>query len=260
MEQLGVLEAIYRYPVKSMAGEEVSESFVGYGGLMGDRAFAFVRRKGIKGFPWHTGREQEDMVLFRPRFRDSAAMALPADIQASFAMAPGANAVFPPEPAFEVDVTTPAGDVYPIRSAELTADLEQRNGEPVTLSFSQRGHYDCRPISIFGNATANGLGEELGMPMDRRRFRANFYVDWREPEPYREDSLVGRTLQIGDRLRISVLELDPRCKMITIDPGTAETDKKILHHVIAEHEGAAGVYAAVLMEGIVRKGDAINLV
>jgi len=69
MEQLGAVEAIYRYPVKSMAGEELPETFVGYAGLMGDRAFAFVRKKGIKGFPWRTGREQEDMVLFTPRFR-----------------------------------------------------------------------------------------------------------------------------------------------------------------------------------------------
>jgi uncharacterized protein len=259
VEQLGVLEAIYRYPVKSMAGEEISESFVGYGGLMGDRAFAFVRRKGVKGFPWHTGREQEDMVLFRPRFRNSAAMTLPADIEASFGMAPGVNPVFPPERAFEVDVTTPEGQVFPIGSTELAADREQRNGEPVTLRFSERSLYDCRPISILGNATAIGLGEELGMLMDRRRFRANFYVDWNEPEPYRENALVGRTLQIGDRLRISVVELDPRCKMITIDPLTGKAEKKILHHVIAEHHGTAGVYAAVLTEGIVRKGDAIHL-
>ena len=259
MEQVGVLEAIYRYPVKSMAGEEIRESFVGYGGLMGDRAFAFVRNKGVKGFPWHTGREEEDMVLFQPRFRDSAAMTLPADVEASFGMAPGVNPVFPPDRAFEVDVTTPEGQVYPIESPELAADLERRNGEPVTLRFSERSLYDCRPISIFGNATARGLGEELGMPMDRRRFRANFYVDWVEQHPYRENDLVACTLQIGDRLRIAVLERDPRCKMITIDPQTGETDIRVLHHVIGSHHGMVGVYAAVLMEGIVRQGDPIHI-
>jgi hypothetical protein len=45
------------------------QAFVGYDGIMGDRVFAFIRKKGIKGFPWHTGREQKDMVLFRPSFR-----------------------------------------------------------------------------------------------------------------------------------------------------------------------------------------------
>ena len=49
-----------------MAGEEVAHAFVGFAGLMGDRAFAFVRTSGPRGFPWHTGREQEDLVLFRP--------------------------------------------------------------------------------------------------------------------------------------------------------------------------------------------------
>jgi uncharacterized protein YcbX len=129
----------------------------------------------------------------------------------------------------------------------------------VSLRFSERSLYDCRPISIFGNASATALGEELGTSMDRRRFRANFYVDWVDPQPYRENGLVGRTLCIGERLRIVVLERDPRCKMITIDPETGETDKSILHHVIGTHEGAVGVYAAVLMEGIVHRGDSIQL-
>ena len=260
MERVGTLDAIYRYPVKSMAGEEVTTSFVGYAGLMGDRAFAFVRKKGPKGFPWHTGREQEDMVLFQPRFRDSTGMAQPTHVEASFAMGPGVIAVFPPPETFDVEVTAPDGRVYPVRSSELAADLERRGGEPVSLRFSERGLYDCRPISIFGNASASALQEELGTTMDRRRFRANFYVDWDKPHPYFENELVGRTLCIGERLRISVLERDPRCKMITIDPDTGDTDKRILHHVISTHEGAVGIYAAVLIEGIVRQGDPILLV
>ena len=61
MERIGTIETICRYPVKSMAGEDVAQAFVGFAGLMGDRAFAFVRTAGPKGFPWHTGREQEDL-------------------------------------------------------------------------------------------------------------------------------------------------------------------------------------------------------
>jgi MOSC domain-containing protein len=184
---------------------------------------------------------------------------MPSDIHASFGMAPGVNPVFPAAAAFEVDVETPDGHIHPVRSPELAVELERRCGEPVTLRFSERGLYDCRPLSIFGNATAKGLGEELGIPIDRRRFRANFYVDWLEGRPFHENHLVGRTLQIGDRLRIVVIEPDPRCKMITIDPDTAVTNRQILHHVIGSHQGTAGVYAAVLTEGIARKGDAIRL-
>src|SRR5919199_2359331 len=117
MEQLGTLESICRYPVKSMAGEEIDNGFVGYSGLMGDRVYAFVRADGSKGFPWHTGREQEDLLLFRPHFRQTDAATVPVDVEASFGLAPGVNPIFPPHHAFEVDVATPDGRVLPVQSA-----------------------------------------------------------------------------------------------------------------------------------------------
>jgi len=202
MERIGTVETICRYPVKSMAGEKVAQAFVGFAGLMGDRAFAFVRTP-----------------VFRPHFREGGAATLPPDIEETFKMAPGVNPIFPAEGAFEIDVATPDGQTLPLRSAEFKAVIERRAGYAVTLRFSERSLYDCRPVSLFGNASARGLGDELAMPIDRRRFRANLYADWAEDRPYRENELVGRTLQIGERLRLAVLERDPRCKMITIDPG-----------------------------------------
>ena len=175
-------------------------------------------------------------------------------------MAPGVNPIFPAEGAFEIDVATPDGRTLPLRSAELKAVIEERAGYAVALRFSERSLYDCRPVSLFGNASVRALGEELGMTMDRRRFRANLYVDWLQDRPYRENELVGRTLQLGDRLRIAIIERDPRCKMITIDPETAATERRILRHVNEAHGCAAGVYAAVLAEGITRKGDPIYLI
>ena len=84
MECIGTLDTVCRYPVKSMAGEEIEEAFVGISGLMGDRAFAFVREPGPSGFPWLTGREQENLILYRPRFIDAAAAALPRHVEKSF--------------------------------------------------------------------------------------------------------------------------------------------------------------------------------
>lgn len=261
MEQIGTLETTCRYPVKSMAGEDVDEAFVGFAGLMGDRAWAFVPADGgTKGFPWHTGREQEKLLLYKPQYQRTASAGLPVHIDASFALAPGANPVFPDRDAFAAEVTTPDGRTLPINSPELAAELESTGGKPVAVRFSERSLYDCRPISLFGNASARALGAEMNRPVDRRRFRANFYADWQDDVPYREESLIGRTLQIGERLRIAVLERDPRCKMITLDPDTAEADPAVLRHVARSHDGKAGVYAAVLVEGIVRKGDPIWLV
>ncbi len=261
MEQIGTIEAACRYPVKSMAGEETDEVFVGFAGVMGDRAYAFVPRgKTTKGFPWHTGREQETLVLYRPRYCQDAVSRQPVDVTASFTMSPGVNPVFPDSGAFAVEVVTPGGRTLSVDATELAAELEERGGKAVMLRFSERSLYDCRPVSVFGNASARALGEEMGRPMDRRRFRANFYADWNDDRPFREDALVGRTLQFGERLRIAVLERDPRCKMITLDPDTAEMDPSVLRHVAQAHEGKAGVYGAVLVEGVVRKGDPIWLV
>jgi uncharacterized protein len=259
MERIGALETACRYPVKSMAGEELGEAFVGFAGVMGDRAYAFVRAPGPKGFPWHTGREQEDLILYRPRYREGAGVTLPVDVEQSFGMAPGVNPIFPATDAFAVEVATPGGRTLSVGSPELRAELEARAGQALTLRFSERSLYDCRPVSLFGNATAGALGEELGMRIDRRRFRANLYADWSDGGPYRENALVGRTLQVGERLRLAVLERDPRCKMITLDPDTGRGEARVLRHVSEAHDGTAGVYAAVLVEGVVRKGDPIWL-
>jgi len=103
------------------------------------------------------------------------------------------------------------------------------------------------------------LEQETGLELDKRRFRANFYVDWDSEPGFYENGLVNRRLQIGDRLEIMVRELDPRCKSITIDPDTAETQPRILKHIARKHDGFAGVYAAVLNEGTVGAGDEIYL-
>ena len=258
MEPIGTLAAVWRYPVKSMAGEEVAQAFVGYGGLLGDRAFAFIREGGMRGFPWHTAREQEDLVTYRPRFRQSTDGL--ADIDFSLALGPGVNPLLPAVGAFDVEVATPDGRVLPLRSAELAAELARRSGAPLTLHSSERSLADCRPISLLGNATVRGLAAEIGRPLDPRRFRANFYADWLDDRPFREDELVDRTLRVGDKLLITVLERDPRCKMITIDPDTGDTAPEIHRHVMVAHGGMAGIYAAVLREGVVRAGDPVHLV
>ena len=98
------------------------------------------------------------------------------------------------------------------------------------------------------------------MPIDKRRFRANFYVEWVDQEdPFYELSLVGKTLKIGERLEVVIVERDPRCKMITLDPDTAEKSPKLLKYVNENHGGCAGVFAAVLRDGKVNQGDPITL-
>ena len=129
----------------------------------------------------------------------------------------------------------------------------------LTLRRSERAMTDCRPISLFAVQTAQALGNELGVAVDKRRFRANIYVDLESATGFAEDGFVGQMLRIGSKTTISILERDPRCKMITLDPDTGESTPQLLRTVAQSHEGKAGVYGAVLVEGTVRGGDVVEL-
>jgi uncharacterized protein YcbX len=260
MAHIGKVLGVWRYPVKGMRGEELREGFLSFAGVYGDRMYAFRSPAAPPGFPYHTAREQEDLLLYQPRFR-SEGVTKPPNLEEASAMAPGITPVFAERAAFSVDVTGPDGSMMPIESPDLLADVRKSrdDGGDVVLAFSERPMTDCRPISIFNVATAQQLGREIDVELDIRRFRANLYIELDQNQPFAENETVGRTLQLGDKAVVTILERDPRCKMIGLDPETADHNPRILQHLTQAHEGHAGLYAAVLVEGVVRQGDPITL-
>ena len=160
-----------------------------------------------------------------------------------------------------VDVETPDGETLAIDDPALIemlrADIDQKH--EVTLMQSQRPMTDCRPVSIFSLQSARQLAEETGTTVDKRRFRANVYVDLALAGGFAENDFVGRSLRIGPKVVVSVLERDSRCMMITLDPDTGEKEPAILKKVAQAHEGMAGVYGAVMVEGMVHKGDPVEV-
>ena len=257
MSVVGKVESLWRYPVKSMAGEEREELFVGYAGVYGDRLFAVGNAGAPARFPYLTAREESSMLAYRPRFRHPEKAALPTNLAEARGITPTVA-----DPAdLAVDVETPSGDRLAIDDPALLRALARRvEGAALRLLRSERALTDCRPVSLFSLQTAEQLGAEIGAVLDKRRFRANIYMDL-EPGPgFAEDLFVGKSLKIGSQLVISVLERDGRCKMITLDPDTGEANPQVLRNVALAHEGKAGVYAAVLMEGVVRRGDVIEII
>jgi uncharacterized protein YcbX len=261
MSIVGQVESLWRYPVKSMRGEELADAFVGFSGVYGDRLFAFKSSAQPDGFPYLTGREQKEMLLYRPRFRHPDKAASPPNLAEAEAMAPGLNPVFADPTDLVVEVEIPSGEVVRVDDPALIRMLGERlgDGHVLTLLRSERALTDCRPLSLFSIQTARQLGEQIGMALDKRRFRANIYLDLGSAAGFAEDSFVGRTARIGSKVVISILERDPRCKMITLDPDTAEPSGAVLRTVSRAHDGMAGVYGAVLVEGMVHRGDEIEL-
>ena len=80
MSVVGKVESLWRYPVKSMAGEEREELFVGYAGVYGDRLFAIGNAAAPARFPYLTAREESGMLAYRPRFRHPEKAALPTNL------------------------------------------------------------------------------------------------------------------------------------------------------------------------------------
>lgn len=98
-----------------------------------------------------------------------------------------------------------------------------------------------------------------GVDLDKRRFRANVYVELDSGTAFGEEEFVGRKLRIGAKATIAIMDRDPRCKMITLDPVTARANPEVMRSVAQGHEGMAGVYGAILIEGTIRSGDEIAL-
>ena len=235
MSTIGSVESVWRYPVKSMRGEERDEIFVRRGGVHGDRLFAFRSSAAPAEFPYFTAREQRQMLRYRPRLQTAA-------------------------PA--VEVCTPDGDTFAIDDPRLIERL--RSGAPenhhLTLMRSEdRALTDAQPVSLISLQTVQCLADEISSPIDKRQFRANIYLDLPGSRGFGENELVGRSVRIGTAVVLSILERDPRCMMITVHPDTVEKTPAVLKQVAREHGGTAGIYASVLAEGTVRRGDRVEL-
>lgn len=231
--EIGRVVGLWRYPVKSMAGESLARAEVSWHGLAGDRRWAFVRPDVPQsGFPWFTLREQPAMANYRPSFADPAR--------------PDRSATL---------VSTPAGEVLDVTDPALAAAL----GRPdLRVMRQDRGIFDTFPLSIITTQTLANLGCGLGLELDVRRFRPNLLVEAVGDVAYPEDEWVGRVLRIGStRLRID--KRDGRCAVITLDPVTGERNPAILRAVVDERGGCLGVYGTTVEPGQLAVGDSLAL-
>ena len=259
MSIIGKVDSLWRYPVKSMRGEELDEAFAGFSGIYGDRLFAFKSSASPEGFPYFTAREQRRLLQYRPHFRHPDKAARPINLTEAEKM--GANPISADFAELMVDVETPDGKTLAVDDPALIdmirADIDQKH--QLTLMRSERALTDCRPVSVFSLQSARQLAEETGTSIDKRRFRANIYVNLTSAQGFAENEFVGKTLRIGPKVVVTVLERDARCVMITLDPDTGEKTPAILKKVAQAHDGMAGVYGAVIVEGMLHKGDSVEV-
>jgi len=281
-ETIGSVVSLWRYPVKSMIGEELNAAEVSERGLQGDRAYALVDSSDGKVASAKNPRKWPQLFQYRATFVDP----------------PRSGAKIPP-----VRVTLPDGTVVTSNQADLHESLSRVLGREVTLEAAERGQreasessfanrgtrraeeywpdmegldyrdtvtdfdlpegtfFDCAVLHVLTTATLDRLRELY--PQGRfevRRFRPNVVVETSDRVTgFVEDAWIGRTVRIGDEVQLAITGPCPRCVMTTLAQGDLPKDAGILRTAAQHNHVNVGVYASVLRGGHVRRGDAIRL-
>jgi len=237
--EIGQIEAIFRYPVKSMRGEPLDAATLGWHGLDGDRRFAFRRLDERGGFPWVIASRLPDLVCFTPLRREAE------------------NDEAPP-----THVRTPEGEETPLFSEALAAEVGRRCGAPVQMLQLKHGIFDEATISVISSATVREIGRLASTSADVRRFRPNLVVRSSRAIPFEEDEWVGGVLTFGhadDAPAVTVTMRDVRCAMVNIDPDAGSRAPEMLKACVRANENTAGVYGTVTRIGRLAVGQAVVL-
>ena len=137
--EIGHVEAIFRYPVKSMGGERLEAAKLGWHGLDGDRRLAFRRIDDRSGFPWLTASKLPDLLLFAPHRREDGAQGgLPTHIR------------------------TPDGEEMAVFGEDLATEVGRRYGAPVQMMQLNHGIFDEASISVIAFDTVREIGHSRG--------------------------------------------------------------------------------------------------
>ena len=143
--ELGHVEAIFRYTVKSLGGERLEVAELGWYGLEGDRRLAFRRMDDRSGMPWLTASKLPDLLLFAPQRREDGAQ---GDI---------------PLPTY---IRTPDGVEMPVFGEDLAKEVGRRYGAPVEMMQLRHGIFDDACISVIASDTVREIGRLAGRSLD----------------------------------------------------------------------------------------------
>ena len=224
MVEIGTVEGLFRYPVKSMRGEALETAELGWHGLKGDRRLALRRMQDRSGFPWLTATKLSELVLFTPEGAGDGE-------------------------GFPTHVRTPDGASMTVFSEELAAEIGRRHGALVQMMHLKQGIFDDACISVIASDTIGEISRLAGAAPDVRRFRPNVLVRLSQPAPFQEDRWLGDELtfgESGDGAAISVTMHDVRCSMVNLDPDTAKPSPEVLKTIVRVNQNNAGVYGTVV--------------
>jgi hypothetical protein len=236
--KIGEVEALFRYPVKSMSGEPIEVADLGWHGLDGDRRLAFRRVEDHGGFPWLTATKLPELILFAPQRRGT-------DVDGDL----------------PTHVRTPEGEELAVFGQELATEVGRRHGSSVEMMHLNRGIFDEAAVSAITSATIGEIGRLAAQRLDVRRFRPNILIASGRSVPFEEDEWVGGVLSFGEAngaAAIGITNRDERCSMVNFDPCSARPAAEILKAIVRVRNNKAGVYGTVTRRGRLAVGQPIS--
>jgi uncharacterized protein YcbX len=269
--QVGRIAEVWRYPVKSMAGESLAAAELASAGILGDRAFAIVDvETGTVASAKHP-RKWNQLLSCRASLAapqratieladgtrlDSAQPDLDARLSAAFGRAVRLSSTPPTAPTYE----------------EYNASTDAATIEPLAVGEGGGTFFDLAPIHFVTTSTLARMHELVPAGrIDRARFRPNFVIDTGDEGGFVENAWNEQVLALGDEVQLRVVFTCPRCVMPTLAQGDLPAEPAILR-AAAEHNkqpcsrfngrqfATVGMYASIVRGGTVRPGDVVRLV
>ncbi len=225
---MGVVAALWRYPVKSMAGERLTEAAVGERGLDGDRLYAVHDPDGKFG----SGKNSR-------RFRRM----------------PGLHAFAARYDGDVPVVTFPDGRV--LRGSEITTEIADVLGLPGVELAKEADvpHHDEAPLHLVTTSSLAWLAERApGVALDERRFRANVLLDTGSAPELTEEAWVGKRIRLGE-VELEVLRKAVRCVMVGLPADGLPAAPGLLKTISDVNDVTFGVQTRVVRGGTLRLGD-----
>jgi uncharacterized protein len=221
---MATVTELWRYPVKSMAGESLESCAVTDRGLEGDRRWAMIDRSPNREGKWFNIKQHAPLMTYRA------------------SLASGTLEVSAPD---GTDIGLEGAFRRVLSESQRTVTLRELPGE----------NFDDSHVLIVNLTSVRAFALEAGMAVDHRRFRANLYVDGLQPEE--ELHWLGRVIRAGDA-ELEVTSRCERCKVITMDPDTTEATPELLRLLVERHDERMGIYCRVVRPGRVAVGDHVG--
>jgi uncharacterized protein YcbX len=268
MNNIGSVVSLFRYPVKSMAGEQIKSTVITKKGLLGDRSYALIDSTTNKIISAKNPRKWKNIFKYYAKYIKEPTLNTVADVEITF---PNKLRVQSTQEdidqilsaAFDSKIQLTSIVPKKVQLEECFADIEEikQKGSVTDANMANGTFFDLGTIHILTTSTIRKLGELYDDgDFHINRFRPNIVIDLNSKEiGFIENDWLGKKISIGKEVILKIKEHCPRCVMTTLEQDNLAKDINILKTIIKKNKGNLGIYADVVQGGTIKDDDLIKM-